>query len=97
MILKGKEHIRLLVVVLSAILLFTFNAAAFADGPGRQLPGGRAVCLSDAGLRTHLPALRFSHGGLSERADAGQRVSGSWRPDLPACQGRPAGLAGGLF
>ena len=32
MILKGKERIRLLGVVLSVILLFTVNATAFADG-----------------------------------------------------------------
>ncbi len=65
MILKGKEHIRLLVVVLSAILLLTVNTTAFADDSAnnennQNIYGRIDDYLSDIVPKTHFPSFSIT-------------------------------------
>ena len=65
MILKGKERIRLLVVVLSAILLFTVNATAFADGSANNENNQNIYdriddYLSNTVPKTHFPSFSIT-------------------------------------
>ena len=65
MLLKGKSGIRLLVTVLSVILLFTANAAVFADSPANQENDQNIydridAYLSDTVPKTHFPSFSIT-------------------------------------